>query len=363
MQHGAWNEESLVEKTETVLYTPCMLDVKQETPQNHLETASEEAQPPRADSFYLAHLSDLHLTSLLDIKFSELFNKRILGYLSWRRKRRAVHRLDIVESLMKDLDEVCPDHVAITGDLTHIGLPREFAEAAHWLSRLGPPEQVTVIPGNHEAYAGRKWFENLSLWTPYLLSESKPVSPQAGSFFPTLSLRGQIALIGLCSARPSLPFLAVGSLGETQLGALAKLLEKSGEAGYIRVILVHHPPVSGTMEWRKRMVDTEAFSEVVSRYGAELVLHGHTHSPTFRELQTPAGKIPVIGAPSGSELNPHAARCAKYNLYRIRRNDVNWELTMFVRGYSEKSGTFVEEQEIALNIPFIQPGERQQMGS
>jgi hypothetical protein len=36
---------------------------------------------------------------------------------------------------------------------------------------------------------------------------------------------------------------------------------------------------------------------------------------------------------------------------------------MFVRGYSEKSGTFVEEQEIALSLPFFQPGERLQMGS
>lgn len=339
-----------------------MSDVKQETPQAHLEAATEKVQSPRPDSFCLAHLSDLHLTSLLDTKLSQLFSKRILGYWSWRRRRRVVHRLDIVESLMKDLNEVCPDHVAITGDLTHIGLPREFAEVAQWLAKLGPPEQVTVIPGNHDAYAGRKWFENLTLWTPYLLSGSKPVSPQADSFFPTLSIRGRVALIGLSSARPSSPFLAVGSLGKRQLDELAKLLVKSGEAGYVRIILVHHPPVSGAIEWRKRLVDSEAFSEVVSSYGAELVLHGHTHVPTFHELQTSAGKIPVVGAPSGSELNPHAARCAKYNLYRIRRNGPDWDLTMFVRGYSEKSGTFVEEQEIALSTTHFPTGKRLQMG-
>jgi 3',5'-cyclic AMP phosphodiesterase CpdA len=280
----------------------------------------------------------------------QLLNKRILGYLSWWRKRRRVHRLDIVEALLEDLKTARPDHIAVTGDLTHLGLPDEFNDAGQWLARFGTPEQVTVIPGNHEAYVGQKWSAQLSAWAPYLTSDDRQDSSRTKELFPSLRIRGKVALIGLCSARPSLPFLAVGSLGEKQLGILAELLQETGEAGLLRVVLIHHPPVPGTIKWRKRLVDNRAFAEVIARCGAELVLHGHSHAQTFSQLQTPAGKVPVIGVPSGSELNPRSERCAKYNLYLIKKNGDRWDLKMLVRGYSEESGKFDQEQEANLKL-------------
>ncbi len=325
-----------------------MLEVKKETSPPNPEAATKMAQ---LDSFSLAHISDLHLTSLKNTKINQLFNKRILGYLSWWRKKRIVHRLDIVEALLKDLKTTRPDHIAVTGDLTHLGLPCEFAEAGQWLTRLGPPDQVTVIPGNHEAYVGDQWSNQLSAWAPYINSDDRQDGSRTTDFFPSLRIRGPIALIGLCSARPSLPFLAIGSLDTKQLDGLANLLQKTGEAGLLRVVLIHHPPAPGTIKWRKRLVDSSAFTEVIARFGAELVLHGHTHIPTFAELPTPAGNVPVVGAPSASELDPHTKRCAKYNLYVMKRNGGSWNLKMLVRNYSETSGQFDEGQETNLVLP------------
>jgi 3',5'-cyclic AMP phosphodiesterase CpdA len=119
----------------------------------------------------------------------------------------------------------------------------------------------------------------------------------------------------------------------------------------LRVVLIHHPPAPGTIKWRKRLVDSSAFTEVIARFGAELVLHGHTHIPTFAELPTPAGNVPVVGAPSASELDPHTKRCAKYNLYVMKRNGGSWNLKMLVRNYSETSGQFDEGQETNLVLP------------
>jgi len=328
-----------------------MTEVKKETSLARPEGFVPHVPVPTAGSFTLAHVSDLHLTSLKGTAIGQLLNKRILGYLSWWRKRRRVHRLDIIEALLEDLKTTKPDHIAVTGDLTHLGLPDEFTDAGQWLGRLGPPDQVTVIPGNHEAYVGQKWSAQLSAWAPYLISDDRQDSSRTGEWFPSLRIRGKVALIGLCSARPSLPFLAVGSLGEKQLGILAELLQETGEAGLLRVILIHHPPVPGTIKWRKRLVDNSAFAEVIARCGAELVLHGHTHAETFSELQTPAGKVPVIGAPSASELNPRSERCAKYNLYLIKRNGDRWDLKMLVRSYSEESGKFDQEQATDLMLP------------
>ncbi len=222
-----------------------MPEVKKETSPARPEGSKPPVPSPTPDSFTLAHLSDLHLTSLKGTAIGQLLNKRILGYLSWWRKRRRVHRLDIVEALLEDLKTTRPDHIAVTGDLTHLGLPDEFTDAGQWLARLGSPDQVTVIPGNHEAYVGQKWSAQLSAWAPYLISDDRQDSSPTGELFPSLRIRGKVALIGLCSARPSLPFLAVGSLGEKQLGILAELLQETGKAGLLRVVLIHHPPVIG----------------------------------------------------------------------------------------------------------------------
>ena len=328
-----------------------MPEVKKETPPEKPKGAVQKVPSSTPDSFTLAHVSDLHLTSLNNTAIIPLLNKRMLGYLSWWRKRRFVHRSEIVEALLEDLKTTRPDHVAVTGDLTHLGLPDEFAEAAQWLSRLGPPDQVTVIPGNHEAYVGQDWADQLSVWAAYLKSDKEPENSHKTGFFPSLRIRGPIALLGLCSARPSLPFLAVGSLDQKQLDRVAKLLQTTGDAGLLRVILVHHPPVPGSIKWRKRLDNSSALTELIGRYGAELVLHGHTHAPTYTEVRTPVGNVPVVGAPSASELNPHARRCASYNLYMLKQNGENRQLTMRVRSYSEKSGRFEEDQATNLVLP------------
>ena len=328
-----------------------MPDVKKETRPDNPEGTVHAVPSPTPESFTLAHISDLHLTSLNNTAITPLLNKRMLGYLSWWRKRRFVHRIEIVEALLEDLKTIRPDHIAVTGDLTHLGLPDEFTEAADWLSRLGPPDQVTVIPGNHEAYVGQKWSDQLTSWAAYLKSDEDQDSRRNTGFFPSLRIRGPVALFGLCSARPSLPFLAVGSLDKRQLDKLSVLLQTPGDAGLLRVILVHHPPVPGTINWRKRLDNSSAFTDLISRYGAELVLHGHAHAPTFAEVRTHAGNIPVVGAPSASELNPHARRCASYNLYKFEQNGEQRELKMRVRSYSEGSGRFEEEQETSLALP------------
>jgi 3',5'-cyclic AMP phosphodiesterase CpdA len=332
-----------------------MMEVKPEITPLIAEATGEPSQLPRLQSFSLAHVSDLHLTTLKKIKIPQLLSKRMLGYFSWWRKRRVVHSLDVIESLLLDLRHTRPDHIAVTGDLTHLGLPHEFAEARHWLTLLGLPEQVTVIPGNHEAYADRDWIRSCAIWAPYLSSDVTQGFARTADFFPSLRIRGQVALIGLCSARPSLPFLAIGSLGKKQLTELEGLLQKTGEAGLMRIILIHHPPVAGTIQWRKHLTDSDSFHDVLMRHGAELVLHGHTHTPTLSALPTPAGDIPVIGAPSASELNPASGRCARYNIYRLQRVGLRWELAMSVRVYSRDLGRFIHEEETTLSVPYFAP--------
>lgn len=292
-----------------------------------------------------AHLTDPHLTSLERVRVSQLCNKRILGYLSWRFSRRHEHRREILDALQQDLKHTAPQHLVITGDLTHIGLPHEFSQALQWLRALGTPDAVTVVPGNHDAYVPTPWDQTFALWWPYMAPEPprgpNPADPR--STFPHVRLRGPVAFIGLSSAHPSPPFLAVGSLGRQQIEQLAQVLHDTGRQGYCRIVLIHHPPLPGSVPSRKHLSDSRALCDVLIQEGAELVLHGHTHYTTWMELATPRGAIPVIGIPSASAMGRKPGRRAQYYLYRVVPTPGEWRIEATVRGYSASQSRFIDE--------------------
>ena len=64
-------------------------------------------------------------------------SKRGLGYLNWLRKRRAIHRPEVLAAIVADLKAQQPDHIAVTGDLVNLSLSNEFAPARAWLDALG----------------------------------------------------------------------------------------------------------------------------------------------------------------------------------------------------------------------------------
>jgi 3',5'-cyclic AMP phosphodiesterase CpdA len=295
------------------------------------------------DSFILAHLSDFHLGFPDGAGVKELLNKRVLGYLMWRLRRRAEHRPEVLEALVSDLRNARPDHIVVTGDLTHLGLPAEFLRARQWLSALGPPSKVTVVPGNHDAYVRDAWGGPVAQWADYMISDgvSSPDPMAPLGLFPTVRTRGPFAVIGVCTARPSLPLLAVGTIGREQLARLEKILETIGRQGLYRVVLIHHPPVPGTVTWHRRLTDSALFRAVLARQGAELVLHGHAHRTSMHQLSTPAGRVPVIGVPSASALGRTVERGSRYHLYHVRRDGRGWDLRIAVRAYpfNDKAST------------------------
>jgi 3',5'-cyclic AMP phosphodiesterase CpdA len=101
--------------------------------------------------FTLAHFSDVHLPPMPRPRVLELCNKRLFGYLNWQR-RRVHHRRDVLDALVADVAKQDLSHIAITGDLTNIGLPEEFRLVRDWLMGIGGGDLVTVVPGNHDAY-------------------------------------------------------------------------------------------------------------------------------------------------------------------------------------------------------------------
>lgn len=300
------------------------------------------------ETLTFAHLTDPHLTSPDGAGLADLSNKRLLGYLSWRRRRRHLHRPEVLAALVADLRASAPAQIALTGDLTQIGLPAECEHARRWLEALAPPERVSLVPGNHDRYVAADWGKTIGRWQAYLGSDGDAVAPATAAperrSFPTLRRRGPVAFIGLTSACASAPLMATGWLGRRQRVALAEMLAETGARKLFRVVLIHHPPVPGSYKWRKRLTDGAAVADIIERHGAELVLHGHTHRLMVNRLEGASGRpIPVVGLSSASAPGTSPERAARYSLWTVRRGGEGCTLSHAGRVYEASSGAFRDD--------------------
>ncbi|MFW2391653.1 MAG: metallophosphoesterase family protein [Methyloceanibacter sp.] len=287
--------------------------------------------------FTLAHLSDVHLSPLPRVKRTDLLSKRLLGYVNWHRGRKFVHRREYLNLLTRDLAERDPDHIAVTGDLINLGLPKEYLRAADWLHHLGNPNDVTAIPGNHDAYVRMHPDTSTRHWQPYMTSneagEALFTTPTGG--FPFVRCFGDIGIVALSSAIPTMPFIAAGRLGKAQLADLANALDAMGREGLFRTVLIHHPPLPGQAGWRRGLRDADALRDVLEAHGADLVLHGHNHAQTVHELQAASGPTIVVGVPSASDAVDGRTPAARYNEYNIERAGNGWRVEMIGRAAAD----------------------------
>lgn len=305
----------------------------QTQPDNHLPRLLNKPL-----TLQLAHLSDPHLTSPDRVRWRELANKRLLGYLSWKYRRKHKHRAGVLEALVRDIASRKPDHITVTGDLTQIGTAMECDEAYSWLKTLGSPDQVSVIPGNHDVYAADDWMRTIGVWSPYMFG----IEPGTEQLFPAVHEHGSVALIGLSTAVPTAPFMATGSLGERQLSQLDELLTDLAERKLFRVILIHHGPVPGTNSFRRRLTDAGRFLDVLKQRGCELVLHGHGHHNLRDRIETASADIPVFGVSSASMATNNPVTTATWNSYTIEQRDRSWRLTVQSRSYDPDSHEFTD---------------------
>lgn len=321
---------------------------------------------PEGRAFVLAHLSDPHVPHRLAAWPTAMLNKRIFGFMTWKFRRVRLHRREVLDALSRDLALTGADHVAVTGDVVNIALPKEFTAAVAWLRTLGAPDHVTVVPGNHDAYVPVSWQHSWSAWQEFMASDPgkeaeapgppdlarRTARPGLGRF-PLYRQRGPVALIGLSTALPTAPGRSSGRIGPEQLARLDACLRQAANAGLFRVVLLHHPPHAPELARSKRLCDDESFRSVIAAAGAELVLHGHEHRLRYQELTGPAGIVPSFGVPSASMLPPSDEPIAagEYHLHHIRRRGDRWLIETHFRTYHTGRGCFLERVQRELSLP------------
>jgi len=278
--------------------------------------------------FRLAHLTDPHVGPLPRPRLKQLLSKRLTGWYNWHRNRQGNHDMELLADLVADIREQEPDHITCTGDTCNIGLPDEWKTSRVFLEGLGDPSHVTFVPGNHDAYVRGSLEGLLREVGPWTRSDDGRVGA-----FPFLRRYGPVALIGLSSAIPTLPFVATGRVGAKQTKACEAILAELGrDPSCFRVVLIHHPPHVGGAEPGRHLTDASRFEAMIRRVGAELILHGHNHVGSLAHLEGPRGPVPVVGAPSASARGGTLTHKAGYHLFTVGQDETGFLLTAELRG-------------------------------
>jgi len=266
----------------------------------------------------LIHLTDPHLSSLAQQRFLSLRGKRRSGYLSWYRNRRHVHRPEILEQLTLAVSAESPDQVLLGGDLVHIGLEQEMVEAAQWLRRLGSPEKVMLVPGNHDNYASDSNAAMVRHWGDYLPADARHGNDYAAGY-PVARELTNVKLLGVNTSCVTRIFSAAGELGTEQQSRLSRALERDPGDQRFQCLLIHHPPLPGMTKRRKALRDAAQLAGILGRHPPDLVLYGHIHSN--REHQF--GDARIYCTASASSVGN-----ASYRVFDVEHDELGWTCRM-----------------------------------
>ena len=305
----------------------------------------------------LAHCSDLHLLSHDGVRWVKLANKRWIGAMNLLSNRSRHYHVAAFEQMVDDLNAQGIEHVLCTGDVTNLALEQEFAFARARFDRLAAgPGDVTVIPGNHDAYVAEGVAYFAEVFEPYHTSDpgwtwtdadADPDDPRDDLRWPIVRVRGELALIGVSTSRATPWFTAYGRVGAGQLARLRRVLADDRLRGKARVVAIHHPPAGPRARSKIRgLRDHEAFAQVIADVGADLIVHGHEHRDMAEQLAGPSGSVPVRGIASGTYEHDRPERTARYRIYEIAAGRVQGET---LRVWDRSHDRFVPAE--AANLP------------
>ena len=204
----------------------------------------------------------------------------------------------LLERAISEINDLKPDIVVCSGDLTTFGFKHEYEEARRYLDKV-ECEAMVVIPGNHDSRnVGYVHFEDLF-----------------GDRNSVLRV-GPATVVAVDSTEPDLDH---GQIGR---GRYPWIEEKFAEGdAELRIFVLHHHllPIPGTGRERNIVYDAGDAIECLQRSGVDIVLSGHKHVPYAWRLED----LFVInaGTVSSQRLRGRTRPC--YNLIEITDHHVD----------------------------------------
>ncbi len=171
----------------------------------------------------------------------------------------------LVDPLVKFVNELKPDVVVISGDLTQRARAEQFMEARAFLDRL--PQPQVVVPGNHDV----PLYNILARFLTPLDNYRRYISDDLAPFY----MDDEIAIVGINTAR-SLTFKG-GRINEEQVAMIRERMCALKD-GMTKIVVTHHPfDVPAGHDEDALLGRAEMAMQTLARCGADVLLAGHIH--------------------------------------------------------------------------------------
>lgn len=227
----------------------------------------------------LAHLTDLHLLERDHWQRRGLSRTR-LQFLSVGAALDAEARLQRATRMLR-LARRGADHIVLTGDLTEDGADAQFEMLAEALHESGvAPEQVTLLPGNHDAYADHGAFARalsgpLRAYRATSHERAMTVLPNAVIVPISTTIAGQ----WITRSR--------GAIRAEDVRRVRRIASDRISHDRAVVVAQHHPPSHHpvfAVEWLDGVANAAPLRELLYERERVHVVHGHIHRLSTKHL-------------------------------------------------------------------------------
>jgi 3',5'-cyclic AMP phosphodiesterase CpdA len=233
----------------------------------------------------IAHVSDLHLTSVNFVK-------------EWG------------ENVIDILDSIEPEIVVLTGDFTTESFIHEWDIAKEYVDRIDAKNKI-LVPGNHDARnEGYKIFEEIF--------ETR---------FPCYE-DDNVVILGLDS---TVPDLDDGHVGRENYDMIEKKLSVDNK---MKILALHHHLIAipGTGRERNIAVDAGHVLRMITQLNVDFVFSGHKHLPWVWKLENTY----FITAGTASSRRLKGRSHPSFNIMSIEDDEVVLNETNVADGSSEE---------------------------
>jgi len=208
---------------------------------------------------------------------------------------------EVFQTIVKEVNELNPDVIIITGDLTNEGLMKEYEKCKSLLTQFNT-KKIISVSGNHD-------YRN----TGYLLFKK---------FFPfetVNELDNDVVLVTVGTARPD---RNNGEVGYRQNLWLERTMKKYKDK--IKIVAMHHHliPIPDTGSDQLTVVDAGDVLRTVLNSQVDLVLCGHKHRPWAWNF----GKLIVVNAGTATSERLRGLFENTYNILTISNRKIQVDL-------------------------------------
>jgi 3',5'-cyclic AMP phosphodiesterase CpdA len=171
----------------------------------------------------------------------------------------------VVSPLIETINQIAPDVVAVSGDLTQRARSHQFKQARAFLDAL--PQPQIVVPGNHDVPLHNvfaRFAQPLRKYRRYITSDLRPLHHDE-----------EIAVLGVNTARSFT--IKGGRINQQQVDWMRERL-CSFNPEVVKIVVTHHPfDVPEGHDERNLVGRARMAMERLASCGADVFLAGHLH--------------------------------------------------------------------------------------